>query len=305
MEILYLDNSKINFVRWDNCINNSINGSVFVYSWYLNIICENWSALISSDYEYVMPILHLSKYKKDIIFTSKLGNRHGVFSNQLITEDIVKKFVTKLPKSFSIINILLNKFNKLTEKGAARNSTYELDLIQTYHQITKKYSNPFQKHIHIAVSKRIDIVKGLMPNELIAFAHQKNVISKPKLRKSEFDKLRLIIAQGLRYNLVEIHGAYSEKNTLVAAVVFLKSKQKTHVLYSSTNNIEEYTYPLHYLIDKFIETHAEKNLTLNLENIITKNDLDFFTGVGAHEYTYKQYLVNNLPWYYKLLIKIE
>ena len=85
MKIKYLKNSEINFVRWDNCINTAFNGSIFAYSWYLNILCNNWDALILGDYKYVMPILQKEKFKKNIIFSSTLGNRLGIFTNQLLT----------------------------------------------------------------------------------------------------------------------------------------------------------------------------------------------------------------------------
>ena len=62
---------------------------------------------------------------------------------------------------------------------------------------------------------------------------------------------------------------------------------------------------MYQLIDKFIETHDEKTLTLNIDNIIINNDLDFYTGLGAHEYKFKSFYMNSLPWFYKLLIKIN
>lgn len=305
MKIKYLKNNEINLIRWDNCINNAINGNIFAYSWYLNILCEDWEALVLGDYEYVMPILHKITYKRSIIFSSKLGNRLGIFSNKLLTEEIVDTFIKNLPKKYSRIHILLNKFNKLTGKAATTQKTYEIDLIQSHMKISTKYSSQFQKNLQTAYSKRISAVNGIMPNELINFSEKKNVISNPKLTKPDFIKLRMIIAHSLRYNLGEVYGVYTENNTLCAAAFFLKSKRKIHLMFNCIDKNEIKTYALHYLIDKFIETHTEKNLTLNIENVILNDDLDFFTGVGAHEYRYKRFFVNHLPWYYKFLIKTE
>ena len=117
MKIKYLKNHQINFIRWDNCINNSINGSVFAYSWYLNIICENWDAIILGNYEYVMPLLQFENFNQKIIFTSKLSNRLGIFSNKILSEDINKLFLEAIPQKFSSVNILLNKFNKISNKN--------------------------------------------------------------------------------------------------------------------------------------------------------------------------------------------
>lgn len=115
----------------------------------------------------------------------------------------------------------------------------------------------------------------------------------------------MIIAYGIRYNLVEMYGAYTAENNLCAAALFMKSKRKIHLIFNAINKEGLESFALHYLIDKFIESHSEKTLTLNIENVIVHNDMDFFSGVGAHEYQYKRYYVNRLPWYYKFLIKIN
>lgn len=303
MDIKYLKNSEINFIRWDNCINNSINGNIFVYSWYLNIIGENWDALISGDYDYVMPLVHTRKFNHDILFSSKIGSQYGIFSNKLLSDDIVQTFLKYIPKKFSYVNILLNKYNKLTIINSLSFKSHEIDLIQTYANISKNYSNHFQKNIHIAISNHYKIVKGMMPNDLILLAKSKKHIAFPALATSELQELRRIIAHGLRYGLVDIQGVYNIKNTLCAAILFLKSKYKIYVLYSAVLKREQNTYPLHYLIDKFIESHAEKNLTLNLDNIVLNNDIDFYSGIGAQECILKRYVKNKLAWYHKLLIK--
>lgn len=304
MNIKYLKNSEINFVRWDHCINNALNGNIFAYSWYLNIICENWDALVLGDYDYVMPILQHEKFKRNMIFSSRLGNRLGIFSNKIITNEIVTAFINQIPVKFQLINLLLNKFNKLNQKTSTL-KTYEMDLIRSYLKSAEKYSNHFHKCIHIAVSKRISVIQAITPNELIHFAFKKNSIANPRLNASDIQKLRMIIAYGIRYNLVEMYGAYTAENNLCAAALFMKSKRKIHLMFNAINKEGLESFALHYLIDKFIESHSEKTLTLNIENVIVRNDIDFFSGVGAHEYQYKRYYVNRLPWYYKFLIKID
>ena len=300
--IKHLKNTDINFIRWDNCINNAINGSVFAYSWYLNILCEDWEALVLGNYEYVMPLFHKTKFNKDIYFTSKLGIRLGVFSNKLIKEEIVLKFVDAIPKKNSLVDISLNVFNQINNKHVKILSTYGMDLIKSHNRIAEKYTNQFQKDLETARKNRVSVVKGLLPNDLINFSQSKNVRSKPKLNQKEIQQLRLIIANCLRYNLGETYCAYGDHNNLQAAAFFVKSKKKLHLLFAAISQQGIKTRAFHLLIDKYIEAYSEKDLTLNIENIISDNDKDFFTGVGAKEYKFQQYYLNNLPWFYKLII---
>jgi len=301
--IKHLKNTEINFIRWDNCINKAINGNVFAYSWYLNILCDNWEALVMGDYQYVMPLLRKVKFKKDIFFHSKLGNRLGVFSNQLLTEEIVKKFIESVPHERSLIHISLNSFNKLNSGNVKNINTYELDLIQSHKKISQKYSNQFQKDLQKAKEDNISVVQGLLPNDLINFSNIYSVRSNPKLNLDEIQKLRMIIAHSLRFGLSETYCAYSANNNLCAAAFFIKSKRNIYLLYAAISNIGLNSNAFHLLIDKYIEVHSEKDLTLTLDNIISKNNMDFFSAVGAHEYKFQQYYSNSLSWIYNLLLK--
>jgi hypothetical protein len=249
-----------------------------------------------------MPLLRKTKFKRDKYFTSKLGNRLGVFSNQLLSESIVKKFIESIPDNKSVINISLNKFNKLRDSKVKNIKTYELDLIQSHKKISEKYSNQFQKELHTAKKNRITVIKGLLPNDLINFSLKQNVRSNPKLSQVDIQQLRMIIAYSLRYSIGETYAAYTADNNLCTVAFFIKSKRKLHLLYGAINKMGLNSNAFHLLIDKYIEVHSEKDLTLNIENIISNNNIDFFSGVGAHEYKFQQYYSNKLSWIYKLLI---
>ena len=303
MNIKYLKNNEINFVRWDNCINNAFNGSVFAFSWYLNILCEDWDALVIGDYKYVMPLLRKTKFKKNIFYTSKYGIRLGVFTNHLLSEDIVKQFIDSIPAKNSVISLSLNKFNKLTRLNTKNFNTYELDLIQSYKKISEKYSGQFQKELLNAKKNNISIIKGLLPNDLINFSLKQNSKTNPKYYRNDIQKLRMIIANGIRYGMGEIYGAYTAENNLCATGFFIKSKRKIYLLLSAINKTGLKSNAFHLLIDKYIKVHSEKDLTLNIENVISNNNIEFCSGAGAFEYKFKHYYKNKLHWIYKLLIK--
>ena len=305
MDIKFLHNGDINFVRWDNCINTAFNGNIFAFSWYLNILCDNWCALIIGDYKYVMPLLHDTILKKEIITTHILGEKLGVFTNELLTEDIVNRFFDAIPLNYSYIKSTLNKYNKFSNCNfEIRNQKiYDLDLMQSYLLISEKYSNSFQKNIQTARSKKISIIKGLSPNDLINLSLKKGSRSMPFLNKQNINKLRMIIAFAIRYNLGETYGAYTAENNLCAAAFFIKSKNKIYLLFNSEDKNGDFSNSMSLLIDRFIENHSEKNLTLNLDNIVTKNSLYFMQGVGATECKIKTIRRNNLSLLYKLFIK--
>ena len=305
MKISYLHNDEINFVRWDNCINNAFNGNIFAFSWYLNILCDNWCGLIMGDYKYVMPLIPHTIFNKKILITPILGEKLGVFTNEILTEKIVNQFFDAIPSDFKYVSILLNKYNKVSVSNfEIRNKKiFDIDLIQTYSLVSQKYSNAFRKDIQIAKSNSTTVINGLSPNELINLSLIKGSKSIPKLNTTDISRLRMIIAFSIRYNLGEIYGAFTAENNLCAAAFFIKSKNKIYLLFSTENKSSENSKAMSILIDRFIENHCEKNLTLNLDNLVVKDAGIFLQGIGATDFKIKKMYKNNLPFLYNLFLK--
>ena len=66
--IKFVTHNEIDKRRWDECIANAINGNIYVWSWYLDIIHPRWDALIDGDYERVMPIAGKQKIGISYLF---------------------------------------------------------------------------------------------------------------------------------------------------------------------------------------------------------------------------------------------
>ena len=290
-------------MRWDNCINTAFNGNVFAYSWFLNIVSNDWEALVMGDYKYIMPLLTKKIYHNEIVSSSKLCKYLGVFTNELLTDDIIIKFLEAIPPEKKWVQINLNKFNNLQNENYHSLTTYEIDLILPYAKITDRYSNSFQKILQETKKNKLSVIQGLSPNELIHFITHKGTFTQPVLGKNEINQLRMILAYGLRYNLSEVYAAYSSDNNLCAIAFFMLSKYKIYLILSAANKIGLKTNAIYSIIDKFIQKHCEKNVTLNIENVAIKNKPEFYTGLGANPLKYQQYNLRNVNWFWNVILK--
>ncbi len=54
--IKLLSNDQIDRALWDKTIESSPYGMIYALSWYLDIVCPDWEALVSDNYEQVMPL---------------------------------------------------------------------------------------------------------------------------------------------------------------------------------------------------------------------------------------------------------
>ena len=60
---------KLEVEKYDACIANSIQANVYGYSWYLDVVADNWDVLVLNDYEAVMPIPWRRKFFIKYVYT--------------------------------------------------------------------------------------------------------------------------------------------------------------------------------------------------------------------------------------------
>lgn len=306
MDIQYLKNEEINFVKWDNCINNAHNGNIYAFSWYLNIVCENWDAIVKGDYSAVMPVLHKKRGSFHYTYNSNFSPRLGVFSTEILSEEIVNAFLVKLSSVYNVFSINLNKYNKIKESLFVQkpNIIYECDLIESYDNIRKRYFAEIKDALVRARKNKISVIKNIRPNDFLELIAGKDVLTSFRVKNEDMNKLRRIIAFVYRHGIGEIYVVYTSYNQLCAACLFLKSNRKSNLIFSAITPEGMQVNAMHYLIDYYIKKHAGQSLTLNFENINIPEKDKFCKGFGAGRYFYVNVYNKQLSFPQKILFRL-
>jgi hypothetical protein len=288
LDIQYLTNEEINFVKWDNCINNAHNGNIYAFSWYLEIISDHWEGLVMNDYSAVMPVIYKKKGPFHYAFSDLFTRQLGVFSTELLREEIVNAFLKKLSSVYRVFSINLNKYNNVGKSVFQQKEkpTYEFDIIENYRTIQSRYSTKVADSIEVAKKNKVTVIKNIRPNDFIDLVSRKDVLASNKAGRKDLDKLRKIIAFVFRHGLGEIYVAFTAENELCAACLFLKSNRKSNLIYSAITPEGQRIAAMYYLIDYYIKKHAEQTLTLNFENINIPEKESFCKGFGANKFFY-------------------
>ena len=300
MEIKYLPHNEINKVKWDRCINRAFNGNIYAYSWYLDIVSEDWEALIDGDYETVMPLTLKNKFGIYYLAQPLYSQQLGVFSTKKLDHSIVEEFLKNIPAKFKFVDIKLNKYNLISELPVRqiKQVTFELDLIKPYEKTYERYNQNTKRNLKKALKNNVSIIKGLGVNEIIEF---KKEVQKKPLSERYYNAIRRIISFSILHRIGEIYGAYDDRNTLCAAAFFIGSHNKVLYLFAASNQLGIENSAMFLLIDHYIKKNSEKNLTLDFEGSNLEGLARFYGGFGAKECKYLNIRMNNLPWPLKYL----
>lgn len=307
MEIRYLKHSEINQASWDRCISKAVNGNVYGWTWYLNMMSSDWDALISGDYETVFPLPFRKKAGIYYIYQPFFTQQLGIYSINPLSPEIVAHFIRAIPARFRHIELNLNSFNKIESIGFEfkNNLNHELDLIEPYEEIRRGYNDNLKRNIGKALKENITINANLQPEDIIQLFRQNKGREFKHLGEYDYRRLQRMVYQSTAQNRAICYGAYTADNSLCAGAILLFSHRKAIFIFSATNETARKNGAMSYLIDRFIQDSAGNHLTLDFEGSNNGNLARFYRSFGAKVLTYPTLLVNRLPFPVNVLFYLK
>ncbi len=304
--IRYLEYKDIDKTRWDDCIKKSFNGNVYAYSWYLDIVAENWDGLIEDDYERVFPLTMGKKFGINYLYQPFFTQQLGVFSKNILTQDVVLQFLEAIPSKFKFVEILLNSYNRVASEKfeLSPQVNHELDLIKPYDSLVKSFSKNTRRNINKAKNEGLTILDNIKPETLIELFRENRGRNITHLKDNNYKRLHRLMHSGIYKGIAGIYGAFTKENVLCGGVYFIKSNRKAVFLFSGLSDEGKKAGAMPLLINFFIEKNAVSHLTLDFDGSNDPNLARFYKSFGAKQTTYLKLLINNLPWYLDKTMRI-
>lgn len=292
MEIKHLKHIEINRQKWDTCIKNACNSLIYAESWYLDIVSPNWEVLVLDDYEYVMPLPVKKKYGISFLVQPPLTQQLGIFSKNVIDENIVESFLKKIPyKSF---HLNLNEQNPFSRGVKLPN--FILNLNNDYDTLSSAYSKNTIRNIKKSYSyQNIVIKKNICFTE---FWKLNRSIKKDDLLVNELTKI-----SSEREKLM-VYGAYNEIDNLISSLCLLFSPQRLIYLLPISNKEGKETSAMFRIVDTVIKDYAGSDLVLDFEGSKIAGIARFYQGFGAelqHYYEVKRWSINDFMKRFKFV----
>jgi len=303
MQLRYIPHNEIDKMKWDACIKGSFNGLIWGFSWYLDIVCSNWDAMVEGDYQRVMPLPFITKYNQLQIVVPPYVKQLGVFSIDKINHRIVDAFIQSIPDKFKQISLPLNDMNKSNIEAykITQIKNYQLDLIQPYDALMDAFTPDTQQHIAKALDSNLLIKRTISTEEFITFYKSSTLRSGAKLTKANEVVLTPLINTLTRFNLAETHGAFTETGELCGIAFFLIYLNRLSIMKLAVNEKGASLSAEYMLINDFIRSNANKNVTLDFPQNEKDKWLKFINGFGATQTITTLLNRNNLPLLYKLI----
>ena len=273
--------------KWDQCIENSLNGLPYAYFRYLNIASdENWDALVLDDYEAVFPLPFKNRVVFKQIYQPFFVQQLGLFFTKPDQENQLHYFINAIPSHFRKINLHLNTKNPALESflKVKHKVTHHIDLNKTYTELAQQYSTNTKRNLKKAASSNLKIVQNIMPAELIYY--RKKYLGKEfRGTQSDSDQNRLqkLMEMLLSINKGYITGVSDENNELLSLAFFIKSNGHLIFLSAVSSDIGKEKQAMTFLIDHNLRTYAGTDLIFDFEGSMIPGLARYYKGFGGIE----------------------
>ena len=166
------------------------------------------------------------------------------------------------------------------------------------------YSSNTIRNIEDAHDKSLSITEKVEPKEIIDL-FRKNKGQKVKALKDEnyatlLNLMNILIEKGKAILL----GVEDKDKNLLTAAFFIKHPNRFIFLFSGNSEKGRECKSMFFLIDSFIEKHANSGYLLDFEGSNDKGLTRFYAGFGGRKTAYYTYLVNRLIFPFNLFYAI-
>jgi hypothetical protein len=302
MELLLLDNDQINKTKWNETIGKAYNGVIYAYSWYLDIVAPNWKALVSKDYKFVMPLTVKSKLGINYISQPFFMQQGGVFSENLLNENILKQFIASIPEYYKYVNLNFNVYNNESNIFKRKSLTMHLDIVEPYQKIYSCYNSNTKRNVKESIKNNLSIYKSIDSKSLIQLFKTTKARQLKGVTDKHYNILEKLIAECKARQHGEIYGVFNE-NKIIAAAFMLKSHNKTINLFNASSPEGYNKKAMFFLFDSFFRSNAEKVITFDFEGSKVPGVARFYKGFGAKTVEFPILYLNKLSFPFNYLIK--
>ena len=291
LKIFYLKHTEIDKERWDAAIGVALNALPYAYSWYLNAVSPGWEALVSEDYDYVMPLPVKRKYGVRYLIEPSFVQQLGVFAAVPLSTEVVEQFRKAIPYKSYDFNL---NYGNVGDYRTLPNAI--IDLRERADSIRGKFSKNTHRNIAKAIKSGLE-VKAISHDEFLRFWREHSPCESPVLA----EKLeRLCCAcDGAEASLY--YGVQHRDGYLVAALFLVYGAGRLIYLAPASSQVGKESSAMFLLIDYMIRQYSEQPLILDFEGSQIEGIRRFYAGFGAIAQPY--YTINKMrpQWLVKLI----
>ncbi|RYD72271.1 MAG: hypothetical protein EOP53_22220 [Sphingobacteriales bacterium] len=310
------NHTEIHLAAWDVLVANSPQGCIFMFSWYINAMLQNWQGIVVHDKNYnllaVMPLQIKSKYFLEYSMQPVLAKYWGIcfakttfpnyYEEYSWKKKIVEAVISAIPKNlakfhtnFSPAFDYILPFYWKSFKPETR-FTYILALKNASGNVEDNFSKSVVKKIRKANKNEI-IIKEEKSFDLLfqLFAENENA-KKIILPKAYYLDYKNIFKACMEHGNGFALSAFNEKNEGIASGFFLQDSHTTYFLSGIVSPAYRQSAAMNLLVTEALKIASQDTKQFDFLGSMMESIESFFRSFGPKPVPYLAVEKNKLPF---------
>lgn len=292
--IRLLSHSEIDFVKYDECIEKSMQGKVYAMSWYLDAVFPDWSVYVVGDYDVVMPVPLKRKFGLVYALQPQFCQQLGIFSKSWLSKLQARELVGKLP---FLYRLCFNSGNADVFNEKKLRPNYVLDLSADYEMLNASFSLQCRRNVKKAKTF-VQRVATILKDEYLSFLCEN---AGQWMGKVQIPVLTRLIDNAILAGCAELVSVRDVQDNVLAAVFFIRWGGRLYYLSPVSSEKGKQCQSMTFLLNDIIERNANSSLLIDFEGSAIESIRNFYEGFGAKDEPYPM-LEKNM-WVAKVLGK--
>ena len=258
--IRLLERDQIEDKKWNGCVHFGFNGLPYGYTWYLDVVSEQWKGLVYNEYDAVFPIVWNKKWGIQYMYTPYFTQQLGLYSLNPLSEKLIHEFYEAIPEEIKYIDIRINPYNWKEDKSFAleEKPNYMLDLNKEYDELRSRYSGNARRNLKKSEKAALKIIREMKPETFADFYKQHTAPKLDDFGDKEYFKLTRLIYNAIHFNVGFLTGVVDENENLQAAGFFIFNQNFIINLANTSSQQGRTNGSMTMLIDFLIQINANK-----------------------------------------------
>lgn len=289
--IQYVSRKLLDTKKYDFCVEKSSQSRIYAFSWYLDIVAENWDVLVLNDYEAVMPIPWKQKYGLKYITQPYFCQQLGIFSIDEISVEVQLQMIKKIPSKFLKVTLAFNSQNAIISQENCSKNLW-LQLSNSHENLFKHFSKGRKHAIKVGEKHQLNISE-ISIDKLIEI-HKKNY-------EYQFpaEILTKLSSKILQLKKGEIIGVFKDE-VLLGGALFVFSKNRIVYLFSAFTNEGREFQAASFLINHQIKKNENSQFIFDFEGGNLPNMGKFYRSFGAEEEMFQRIIFHKLSFFARI-----
>ena len=291
----FIKHQNIDKNKWNSLATEFGQDSLYLKSWYLDVACPNWNAIVWGDYEAIMPLptkdwwIIKKVYQPYFVQQTGIIHKPHLQLNNLL-DDFLKselpRYYFSFRSQFSSQSIIDETILNNRKWNFQHKKNFVLDLENDYKILSSNFNDNRKRNIKKGIAAGWKIERSEDLNAAIKMYKENQAPKQKGLDNVVYQVLRRIFEATSHNNTGELLVCKNSENEIISYAFFIHTSLKIYYLFGTMNAEGRQHSAISLLFNELIKTHAGKNLKLDFEGGNLESIGNFFASFGAQEEQY-------------------